>query len=77
MAKTLYRSKKNRIIGGVCGGMGEYFDVDPIWFRLAALLLVFGYGTGIVIYIIAWILIPEAPEKKTTKKSAKKATKKK
>jgi len=57
--KRLYRSKKSRIIGGVCGGIGEYFDVDPVLIRLLWLILVFGFGTGVLAYIIAWIIIPE------------------
>jgi phage shock protein PspC (stress-responsive transcriptional regulator) len=78
MAKTLYRSKKNRIIGGVCGGMGEYFDQDPIWFRLIAVILVLGWGTGIILYLIAWLIIPEAPSSaKSAEKSAKKKSTKK
>lgn len=64
MAKRLYRSEKDKIIAGVCGGMGEYFDTDPIWFRLLAVLLVLSGGSGIIIYIIAWIIIPEKPRGK-------------
>ncbi|HWQ50139.1 MAG TPA: PspC domain-containing protein [Methanosarcina sp.] len=56
----LYRSKKNRIIAGVCGGIGEYFKVDPTLIRLLLLLIsIVGAGSGIVAYIIAWIIIPE------------------
>jgi phage shock protein C len=58
----LYRSKKNRIIAGVCGGIGEYFKVDPTLVRLLWLLIsVMGMGSGVVAYIIAWIIIPEEP----------------
>lgn len=58
----LYRSKKNRIIAGVCGGLGEYFKVDPTLIRLLWLLIsLVGAGSGIVAYIIAWIIIPEEP----------------
>jgi len=56
--KKLYRSKKNRVIAGVCGGIGEYFNVDPTLIRLVWILFVFT-GAGIIAYIIAWILIPE------------------
>ncbi|AKJ40177.1 MULTISPECIES: PspC domain-containing protein [Methanosarcina] len=56
----LYRSKKNRIIAGVCGGLGEYFKVDPTLIRLLWLLIsIVGTGSGLVAYIIAWIIIPE------------------
>jgi phage shock protein C len=58
----LYRSKKNRIIAGVCGGIGEYFKVDPTLIRLLWLLIsIVGAGSGIVAYIIAWIIIPKEP----------------
>ena len=58
--KRLYRSKKNRIIAGVCGGIGEYFDIDPVLIRLLWVLFAFaGMGFGIIVYIAAWIIIPE------------------
>ncbi len=58
--KRLYRSKKNRIIAGVCGGIGEYFDIDPVLIRLLWVLFAFaGMGFGILVYIAAWIIIPE------------------
>jgi len=57
--KRLYRSKKNRVIAGVCGGIGEYFNIDPTLIRLIWILLVFAGGSGILAYIIAWIIIPE------------------
>jgi phage shock protein PspC (stress-responsive transcriptional regulator) len=59
--KKLYRSCKNRIIGGVCGGLGEYFDIDPVLIRLIIALLFFT-GVSIIFYLIAWIIIPEAPD---------------
>jgi phage shock protein C len=58
--KRLYRSKKDRILGGVCAGLGEHLDVDPTVIRLIwAVMSVLSIGTGIVIYILAWIIIPE------------------
>ena len=60
--KRLYRSRKERMLGGVCGGIAEYFDVDPTLVRLAWVLFTFAGGAGIVAYIIAWIIVPEAPE---------------
>jgi phage shock protein PspC (stress-responsive transcriptional regulator) len=62
MAKKLHRSKKNRKIAGVCGGIAEYFDIDPIIVRLITLILVLSAGGGLIAYIIAWIVIPEEPE---------------
>ncbi|AKB24008.1 Stress-responsive transcriptional regulator [Methanosarcina sp. MTP4] len=58
--KKLYRSRNNRMIFGVCGGIGEYFDVDPTLVRLVWLLFTF-WGAGILAYLIAWIIIPEEP----------------
>jgi len=62
--KRIYRSGKERILGGVCGGIGEYFDVDPTIIRLLWVLFALGAGTGILVYIIAWIIIPRNPKHK-------------
>ena len=62
--KRLYRSGRDRILGGVCGGLGEYFDVDPVLVRLAWVLFSLIYGAGILVYIIAWIIIPRNPSHK-------------
>jgi len=57
--KKLYRSKTNRIIAGVCGGLGEYFNIDPTIVRLIWILFSLALGAGIITYIIAWLIIPE------------------
>ena len=57
--RKLYRSKKNRVIAGVCGGIGEYFNVDPTLIRVVWVLFALAFGSGILVYIIAWIIIPE------------------
>ncbi|MEK6869236.1 MAG: PspC domain-containing protein [Nanoarchaeota archaeon] len=58
--KRLYRSKKDRIIAGVCAGIGEYLGFDPTVVRLLWVLFTFlSMGAGILAYIIAWIIIPE------------------
>lgn len=58
--KKLYRSRSNRMFGGVCGGIAEYFNIDPTIVRI--LFVVFGFtGTGLLAYIIAMLIIPEAP----------------
>lgn len=57
--KKLYRSKKDRIIAGVCGGIAEYAKVDPTVVRLIWALSVLLGGFGILAYLIAWIIIPE------------------
>jgi phage shock protein C len=61
MKKKLYRSKKDKMIAGVCGGIAEYFDVDPTLIRLLTVLFVLLGGAGVVAYIIAWIIIPKNP----------------
>lgn len=58
--KRLYRSKKERMLGGVCGGLGEHLNVDPTVIRLVwAVIALLSLGTGLLIYIIAWIIIPD------------------
>jgi len=67
--KKLYRSRKDSKIAGVCGGIAEYFDVDPTIIRLLALLTIFFGGGGIIAYIIAWIIIPLEPTKESSPSS--------
>jgi len=62
--KRLYRSGKEKILGGVCGGIAEYFNVDPTIIRILWILFVFGFGSGILAYIIAWIIVPKNPKHK-------------
>jgi phage shock protein C len=57
--KRLYRSLDNRKIAGVCGGLGEYFDIDPTMVRLAWVIFTLVGGAGLLGYIIAWIVMPE------------------
>ncbi len=61
MSKRLYRSVEDNKLGGVCGGLGEYFNIDPTFIRIIAILLVFADGVGILAYIIAWIIMPKRP----------------
>jgi len=61
MEKRLYRSNDEKIIGGVCGGLGEYFDIDPSIVRVVLVLLFLAHGIGLLAYIIAWIIIPKRP----------------
>ena len=60
MERKLYRSTENEMIGGVCGGLGEYFGVDPTIVRLVAVLLLL-WVVGFFAYIISWIIIPRRP----------------
>ncbi|NCC69984.1 PspC domain-containing protein [bacterium] len=55
--KKLYRSQKDYVLGGVCGGIAEYFDVDSILVRLVAIILIFS-GAGLLIYLLMWIVVP-------------------
>lgn len=57
--KRLYRSDKNRMIAGVCAGIGEYFNIDPTLVRLLWAVAIFFGGVGVLAYLIAWIIIPE------------------
>jgi phage shock protein C len=62
--RRLYRSGNDRILGGVCGGIAEYLDVDPVIIRLLWVISIFAWGFGILAYLIAWIIIPRNPEHK-------------
>ena len=57
--KRLFRSRKERILGGVCGGLGNYLNVDPVLIRVVWAILFFAAGAGLLAYILAWIIIPE------------------
>ncbi|MBF8436413.1 PspC domain-containing protein [Halanaerobiaceae bacterium Z-7014] len=59
--KKLYRSIDERILGGVCGGIAEYFKVDPVLVRIIFIVLFFGAGSGLLAYLVAWIIVPEEP----------------
>jgi phage shock protein C len=58
----LRRSRRDRVLGGVCGGIGRYLDVDPVLLRVAAVALALSGGVGVLAYVIAWVAIPEADE---------------
>lgn len=57
--KKIYLSEKNKVFLGVCGGIAERYDIDPLWLRLIFVLLALNGGIGIVLYLVAWIVIPE------------------
>ncbi len=59
--KRLYRSRSDQMIAGVCAGIAEYFNSDPSLIRILWLFFTLAGGSGIIAYIIAWIIIPEAP----------------
>ena len=63
MDKRLFLSDTNKKIGGVCGGIGEYFNIDPTLVRLIWIVItLMTWGTGLVAYIIAWAVIPQSPK---------------
>jgi len=63
--KKLYRSRTNRMVAGVCGGLGAYFDIDPTLIRLAVVFFSLWSGGGLLLYLIAWFVIPEEPQNVT------------
>jgi phage shock protein C len=60
--KKLYRSRSERWLAGVCGGIGEYFDTDPTVIRVLFVLAALIVGGGLLIYIILWLIIPLEPD---------------
>ncbi len=64
MAETrkLYRSRSNRQVAGVCGGLAEYFNLDPTLMRVLFVVLAVLGGSGLVLYLALWIIVPNAPE---------------
>jgi phage shock protein C len=65
MSKCLYRSRNDRMIAGVCGGIAEYFDIDPVVVRIVAVILLLPGGLpGFLPYIILWVIVPENSNQK-------------
>ena len=62
MEKRLYKSNSNKVIDGVCGGIGEYFNIDPTLVRLAWVVFCALGGSGVLAYIVAALIIPRNPE---------------
>ena len=58
MTRRVYRSKDDRVIAGVCGGLAKYFDIDPVIVRIIAVLSVFASGLGFLAYLIFWLVVP-------------------
>lgn len=69
MSKKLYRSATDNVIAGVCGGLGEYFSVDPLLFRILFLLMALGGGGGLLAYVILWLAMPLAPSVNSIKQN--------
>ncbi|HEY4161387.1 MAG TPA: PspC domain-containing protein [Candidatus Saccharimonadales bacterium] len=65
MTKRLYRSRNDRMIAGVCGGIAEYFNIDPVLVRIVAVILLLPGGfPGFLPYVILWIVVPENPDQR-------------
>lgn len=62
MKKRLYKSRTSKMLAGVCGGIAEYFDIDPTLVRLAWALFCAACGSGVLAYIICAIVIPDSPD---------------
>ncbi len=60
-SKKLYRSRDDKVIAGVCGGLGEYFNIDPILIRIGFILLFLSAGIGLLLYILLAIILPKEP----------------
>lgn len=56
--KRLYRSRRDRMIAGVCGGLADYFEMDPTWVRLAFLVFLLLGGSALLVYLIMWLIVP-------------------
>lgn len=70
--KKLYRSREDKVLCGVCGGLGEYLGIDPNIIRLLAVLLLFvSAGLVIILYLVACILLPEKPSQSNTAEGTK------
>ncbi|MBN1631166.1 MAG: PspC domain-containing protein [Thermoleophilia bacterium] len=61
MQKRLHRSRTDKMIGGVCGGLGEYFGIDPTIVRVVWVAITLFGGAGILAYLILWIIMPQDP----------------
>jgi len=59
--KKLYKSNTQKMVSGVCGGIAEYFDVDPTIVRISFVIFGFGGGSGILLYLLAAVIMPDAP----------------
>jgi phage shock protein PspC (stress-responsive transcriptional regulator) len=59
--KRLYRSTSDRMVAGVCGGLAAYLDLDPTLVRILWVIVVLFGGFGVLLYLIMWIIVPEAP----------------
>jgi len=64
MAQKLYRSSKDKMIGGVAGGMADYFNIDPVILRVLFVILLFAWGVSFFFYVLLWIIVPLNPKER-------------
>lgn len=69
--KRLYRSTTNKQVAGVCGGLGEYFNIDPTLIRVIFLIATLFGGNGFILYIILWMVMPEEGSERKSKAPSK------
>jgi len=62
IVNKLYRSRDEKMIAGICGGLAEHFQVDPTWIRLIFILMFFLGGSAFIFYLIMWFIVPVRPE---------------
>jgi phage shock protein C len=62
MGRKLYKSRRSKMIGGVAGGLGDYFDIDPVIIRVLFIMTAFAWGVSVIAYILLWIVLPENPD---------------
>jgi phage shock protein C len=60
--RKLYRSRSNRMLAGVCGGLAQYFNTDPTLVRVLFVVLAVLGGSGLLIYLVLWVVVPEEPQ---------------
>ena len=61
LEKKVYKSSTNKMLAGVCGGIADYFGIDPTWIRLAWVIFSMTGGAGVLAYIVAALIIPDEP----------------
>ncbi len=60
--RKLWRSRTDRKIAGVCGGLGDYFQIDSLWMRLLFILFFLVGGSALLVYLVMWLIVPNEPE---------------
>lgn len=73
MQKRVYRSRKEKMIAGVAGGLGEYFEIDPVIIRIIFVIAALAGGWGVLAYVLCWIIIPQAPAGEETPPKGRRA----